>query len=412
MMKRITIISLLFALAVSCAETIDNGSSAGGSQGPSDNGPVCVFDFSDAKNRPVEVTEVVVISDALEESPVIIKLSDPSSTVQMGLKSTVNQIATYHFLVTGANGKSYHTVKDLYIPSGRRYEKDIVLTRSEQSLLTDRSSWNVTQVRDGLTWYNFEGDEPLTQAKQVVNVIEFDLDSENMKLEFLYYPDRAKISEVANSNSKFLAITNASFGSGFTSGSPVDNTYIRVDGVTHREIGLSPDDSNYGKHESAVWYDGVSEIGFIDMPGDFEAALDYYKKTTYPNLFSSVPMLISDFNKVNLKSYKRKMSSTPGPLTALAVTCDRKLLLITVDGRWTDKAAGMTYAQLQDFLRIHFFPKHAINMDGGGSTCMYIKGKNVVNYPCEGGAGSGSYKVYPGTFKERGLVTFFAIREK
>ena len=239
-----------------------------------------------------------------------------------------------------------------------------------------------------------------------------DLDSESLKLEFLYYPDRAKISEVANSDAGLVAITNASFGSGFTSGSPVDNTYIRVDGVTHREIGLSPDDSNYGKHESAVWYDGVSELGFIDMPGDFEAPIKYYKSTTYPNLFSSVPMLISDFNKVNLKSYKRKLSTAPGPLTALAVTCDRKLLLITVDGRWTDKAAGMTYAQLQDFLRIHFFPKYAINMDGGGSTCMYIKGKNVVNYPCEGGAGSGSYKVYPGTFKERGLVTFFAIREK
>ena len=278
--------------------------------------------------------------------------------------------------------------------------------------MTDRSLWKVSQVRNGLTWYNFEGLEPLTAAKQVINVLELDLDSEDLKLEFVYYPDRAKISEVAQSNSKFVAITNASFGSGFTSGSPVDNTYIRVDGVTHREIGLSPDDSNYGKHESAVWYDGVSEIGFIDMPGDFEAALKYYKTTTYKNLFSSVPMLISDFNKTNLKSYKRKMSSTPGPLTALAVTCDRKLLLITVDGRWTDKAAGMNYTQLQDFLRVHFYPKYAINMDGGGSTCMYVKGKNVVNYPCEGGAGSGSYKEYTGTFKERGLVTFFAIREK
>ena len=83
----------------------------------------------------------------------------------------------------------------------------------------------------------------------------------------------------------------------------MDNTYIRVGGVTHREIGLSPSDSNYGKHESAVWYDGVSEIGFIDMPGDYEAALNYYKQTTYPNLFSSVPMLISDFTKTNLKAY-------------------------------------------------------------------------------------------------------------
>ena len=413
-MKRITIISIIFAALVSCTGTIDKDNSTGGYQEAEtpDTAPVCVFDFTDTKNKPIEASEVIVISDALEESPLILKLNKPSSTVQMGLKPKVNQIATYHFLVTGTNGKSYHTAKDFYIPVGRRYERSISLTKSNQSLLTDRSSWTVSQVRNGLTWYNFEGYEPLTAAKQVINVLELDLDNEDLKLEFLYYPDRAKISEVAQGNSKFVAITNASFGSGFTSGSPVDNTYIRVDGVTHREIGLSPEDSNYGKHESAVWYDGISEIGFIDMPGDFEAALEYYKTTTYKNLFSSVPMLISDFNKTNLKSYKRKMSSTPGPLTALAVTCDRKLLLITVDGRWTDKAAGMTYTQLQDFLRIHFFPKYAINMDGGGSTCMYVKGKNVVNYPCEGGAGSGSYKEYNGTFKERGLVTFFAIREK
>ena len=413
-MKRLIIISFLIVFAVSCSGIIDKDNAAGENQGTDviDTAPVCVFDFTDTKNNPVEVTEVVVISDALEESPVIMELKTPSSTIKMYLKPTVNQIATYHFLVTGANGKSYHTAKDFYIPIGRRYEKSIALTRSAQSLLTDKSSWTVSQVRNDLTWYNWEGYETLTAAKQVINVLELDLDSEDLQLEFLYYPDRAKISDVAKSDSKFVAITNASFGSGFTSGNPVDNTYIRVGGVTYKEIGLSPNDSNYGKHESAVWYDGVSELGFIDMPGDWEASLEYYKTTAYPNLFSSVPMLIRDFNKTNLQSYKKKFSSTPGPLTALAVTCDRKLLLITVDGRWTDKAAGMTYKQLQDFLRIHFFPKDAINMDGGGSTCMYVKGKNVVNYPCEGGAGSGSYKEYPGTFKERGLVTFFAIREK
>ena len=410
-MKRSVIISIILAAVVSCADATDKGGLTGGSGETPDTAPVCVFDFTDTKNRPVEVTEVVVISEALEESPVIIKFNDPTSTVSVDLKPTVNKFATYHFLVTDANYKSYHTAKDFYIPTGRRFERSIMLTRSDPTLLTDRSLWNVTQLRDGLTWYNFEGYEPLTAAKQVINVLEMDLDSEDLKLEFLYYPDRAKISEAAQSNTKIVALTNASFGSGFTSGSPVDNTYIRVGGVTHREIGLSPSDSNYGKHESAVWYDGVSEIGFIDMPGDYEAALNYYKQTTYPNLFSSVPMLISDFTKTNLKAYKKKQSSSLGPRTALALTCDRKLLLVTIDGRWTDKANGMSYTQMQDFLMAHFFPKYAVNMDGGGSTCMYIKGKNVVNYPCEGVSGD-TYKTYPGTFKERGLVTYFAIREK
>ena len=411
-MRNLTVLTLILAVIFSCTGTIDNG--ADGYQGPEDpdTAPICVFEFTDERNHSIDVTEVILISEVLEESPMTIKFDMPTKSVKLDLKPNVNQIATYHFFVNASNGKTYHAAKDLYIPSGRRYEKTIGLIRSEPTLLTDKSSWKVTQVRNGLTWYNFEGFEPISGTNQVINVLEFDLDSDDLKFKFVYYPDRAKISEVANLNSDFVAITNASFGSGFTSGSPVDNTYIRVDGVTHREIGLDASDSNYGKHESAVWFDGKSEIGFIDMPGDMNAALEYYKKTTYPNLFSSIPMLIKNFERANFSAYQKKLSQTSvDPRTVLAVTYDRKLILMTVDGRWKDKAYGMTYRNLQDFLITHFYPKYAINMDGGGSTSMFIKGKNVVNYPCEGVSGS-SYKVYNGTFKERSLVTYFAITEK
>ena len=122
-------------------------------------------------------------------------------------------------------------------------------------------------------------------------------------------------------------------------------------------------------------------------------------------------MLIKDFKKVDFSAYKKKVSKTSvDPRTILGVTYDGKLIIMTVDGRWTDKATGMTLPQMQDFLMMHFFPKYAINMDGGGSTSMFIKGENVVNYPCEG-VSSSSPKKYTGTFKERGLVTYFGIRE-
>ena len=412
-MRKLALISAVFAIVLSCAETIDKNNTDGGYQVTDvpDTAPVCVFDFTDAKNNPVEVTEVIIMSDALEVSPVVIRLDSPAKNVKMDVDRKVNQIASYHFLVTGANGKTYHALKDLYLPNGRRYEKSIELTKSAPTLLTDRSSWKVSTVREGLVWYNFEGHEQITNAMQVINVLEFDLTREDLKLEFLYFPDRAKISEVAQGDAGLVAIANASFGSGFTSGSPVDNTYIRVNGVTYKEIGLSPDDSYYGKHESAVWYDGVSEVGFIDLPGDLNAALEYYKSTTYPNLFSSYPMLIKDFKKVDFSVYKKKVSKTSvDPRTILGVTYDGKLIIMTVDGRWTDKATGMTLPQVQDFLMMHFYPKYAINMDGGGSTSMYIKGENVVNYPCEG-VSSSSPKKYTGIFKERGLVTYFGIRE-
>ena len=40
------------------------------------------------------------------------------------------------------------------------------------------------------------------------------------------------------------------------------------------------------------------------------------------------------------------------------------------------------------FIAHHFNPRYALNMDGGGSTCMVILGRgdvtnNVVNYPCQ-----------------------------
>ena len=209
-------------------------------------------------------------------------------------------------------------------------------------------------------------------------------------------------------------MTNASYGSGFTSGEPVDNTYIRVNGVNYKEISIGPDDTaNWSKHEAAVWYDGVNELGFISKPGDPQGAIDLYKSTTYRNLLSSTHLLIENSKRSNMNAYSKNYGkyTSRGPCTALAVTSDRKLLLITVDGRWEDKAAGMSYTELQNFLMRYFAPEYAINMDGGGSTSMFVKGKNVVNYPCEGNS-SGEYATYTGTFKERGLITYFAIKEK
>lgn len=59
-------------------------------------------------------------------------------------------------------------------------------------------------------------------------------------------------------------------------------------------------------------------------------------------------------------------------------------MLLTLDGR-TDQAAGMTLLQLTD-LMILLHCRDAVNLDGGGSTTMWINGKpfsGVVNMPCD-----------------------------
>jgi exopolysaccharide biosynthesis protein len=72
----------------------------------------------------------------------------------------------------------------------------------------------------------------------------------------------------------------------------------------------------------------------------------------------------------------------------VALTEDNDLLFIVVDGRFSGKAEGMSAKELTNFIAKHFNPQWAINMDGGGSSTMYINGygdpvTNVLNYPCD-----------------------------
>lgn len=60
------------------------------------------------------------------------------------------------------------------------------------------------------------------------------------------------------------------------------------------------------------------------------------------------------------------------------------MIILTLDGR-TDQALGMTLAELTDFMSV-LKCKDAVNLDGGGSTTMWISGKGengVVNMPSD-----------------------------
>ncbi len=69
------------------------------------------------------------------------------------------------------------------------------------------------------------------------------------------------------------------------------------------------------------------------------------------------------------------------PRTAVGVTSDRKLLLVTVDGRQSTYSAGMTLDELTALMR-RLGSREALNLDGGGSTTMVI-GSRYVNRPSD-----------------------------
>lgn len=86
------------------------------------------------------------------------------------------------------------------------------------------------------------------------------------------------------------------------------------------------------------------------------------------------------------------------PRTGVGITSDGRILLVTVDGR-RDGSVGMTPVQFAKLFR-YLGATRALNLDGGGSTTMVVKG-NILNRPSDGRerAVSSALLVLPGADK-------------
>ena len=72
---------------------------------------------------------------------------------------------------------------------------------------------------------------------------------------------------------------------------------------------------------------------------------------------------------------------TRHPRTLIGTHQDGSLWLVTVDGRQPQLSAGMSLAELQAFA-VRLGLNQALNLDGGGSTTMWVQGQ-VVNSPSD-----------------------------
>jgi exopolysaccharide biosynthesis protein len=92
--------------------------------------------------------------------------------------------------------------------------------------------------------------------------------------------------------------------------------------------------------------------------------------------------LLKDQDKIPLP--QSSLVTLKHPRTAIGTRSRNRVVLVTVDGR-TEFAAGMTLDELTD-LFLSLKCRNAVNLDGGGSTTMWIRNKpfdGIVNMPCD-----------------------------
>lgn len=101
------------------------------------------------------------------------------------------------------------------------------------------------------------------------------------------------------------------------------------------------------------------------------------------HIISGGPYLIRN-NEVYVDMTAQKLASIGGrnPRTAIGYTKDNHLIMLTADGR-EGSSIGLTLMELANLMK-ELGCVNAMNLDGGGSTVMYIKGQ-VVNRPAAQG---------------------------
>ena len=97
------------------------------------------------------------------------------------------------------------------------------------------------------------------------------------------------------------------------------------------------------------------------------------------HIISGGPYLVKK-SQVYVDIAEQKLNSIGGrnPRTAVGYTANNNLIIVTVDGR-ESSSVGMTLLELANFMK-SIGCYNAMNLDGGGSTVLYVNG-HVVNHP-------------------------------
>jgi hypothetical protein len=114
------------------------------------------------------------------------------------------------------------------------------------------------------------------------------------------------------------------------------------------------------------------------------------------DVIGGTPVLISNGQTQDQDLYGDDAFFQRQPRTAVGVTADGRLLLVVVDGRQPGYSVGMTLVELTDLMQ-SLGAQNAINLDGGGSSAMWVNGLRVTR-PSDGverGVGS-ALVVLPG----------------
>jgi len=237
------------------------------------------------------------------------------------------------------------------------------------SLFTD-SSWESHEIGQGMTWKSALFDN-LFQSAQSINWLS--IDPEQADIEFgIAYLDagRATTSQLAKNYNAIGAINGTFFN--MANGGSV--CFLKVNDTL---INRSQSDLRTYLDESAIGIHDDGSLHILTQPSEGWGSL-----VDFTSLMATGPLLVYEGDTLGIQ--KDKFNQNRHPRSGIGITKEGHVLFITADGR-NKRAEGLSIPEFAEVM-LSLGCEYAINLDGGGSTTLYIHNQNengIVSYPSD-----------------------------
>lgn len=274
-----------------------------------------------------------------------------------------------------------NAIAEAELPSGRHYlvvdtfEGDAQAGAYVLHVHAIGEEWLEMPVAQGVTWRARRASD-LGGVPQVVHALRVELDAPGIDLQVVRPPGCATVAQTAAmAGPTAVAAINSSFFSGC--GTPV--SFMKDAGVLLATNGADVDRGAFGLDAA-----GLPMVGRTGLGADWPEAVDGQ---------GGIPLLAQDGVPLQgAEAWAAEGLSSPAflgpnPRTVIGYDAEGDLLLATVDGR-RPNATGMSLDALAAWSVDELGGEGVVNLDGGGSTTMWIAGvtpSGVVNYPSDGG---------------------------
>lgn len=239
------------------------------------------------------------------------------------------------------------------------------------SLLIIKADWKVTTTPEGLTHKQAQI-KGLFNSVQSINLIEIPR-SAKMKVGIAGDEGMKRTSQQATEKGALAAINGTYYN--MVTGNSVCFYKINdqvLDTTTNGE---------FKSRVNGAIREVKGNIEIIDWNKEIEAN---YKKNK-GTVLASGPIMVDNGRISDWSKCDKKFIETRHPRSAIFTKKNGTIVFLTVDGRSEGNAAGMSIPELAYLAKI-LGAEDAINLDGGGSTTLWLKSapeNGVLNYPSD-----------------------------